>query len=445
MGGLVSKGIGALGALLILVGTGCGGPPCRSESDCDFGTHCSRHVNGAGQVVGTCVSECLEATDCPAPESNAQRAICTNDGWCRVEARPPRLQVIEPEVDTVFEEGVRRLRVSGEVETAADSVTITVSSRTDRGCYGGLPRSVVLEAGGDGEYVNLPFVVDGVQVDSGPSTLVITAAVQASKQVSQVLVEVPCPGCAQLTVEEPRFNSAAQGLVLPRLTGLASIGPVQALWRVYSGLGDVLDGTMPVTNGRFLQERLPLFAGTNRVEVMVTGVGEGLGEARCSTAVVSALARERGLRALMTWDSATSDVDLHLIGPGGTFGDPLSTLTARSQAPTFGGQVIDDSDGRGPEVLTVEALPDGVYGLVAEPITDGADPGSNVQLRLLMDGRTITAGPIGPQYVSARTGNLWVAGTLTILGGSAQWALVDELVPASQPPTRPPQDWPALY
>ena len=53
MGGLVSKGIGALGALLILVGAGCGGPPCRSESDCDFGTHCARRVNGAGQVVGS--------------------------------------------------------------------------------------------------------------------------------------------------------------------------------------------------------------------------------------------------------------------------------------------------------------------------------------------------------------------------------------------------------
>ena len=432
-------------ALGLLALASCGGPPCRAQSDCPFGAYCVLSVSASGQSSGQCTSDCLSAEDCPAPDSDASRAICDNEGRCRVEARPPRLFVLEPEVDTAFEEGTRRVRVSGEVETAAASVTITVASRTSRGCFGGLVRTAVVDNAAAGAFATLPFVVDGVLVDSGLNTLIISAAVQGSRQTSEVQVDVPCPGCAEITVEQPNQNAGAPGLELPRLTGLVHPAPRQAIWRVHSAFGDVFDGTMQVQNDRFLQDRLPLFAGTNRVEVVVTGVGEGLGEARCSTTVVSALARERGLRAVMSWDGLTSDVDLHLLGPGGMFGDPLTTLTARSQHPTFGGQVDDDADGLGPEVLTVEHLPDGAYGVVVEPIADGADAGSTVQLRLLMDGRTLTPGPIGPRHVSAQRGALWIVGALVVSGGAAQWRDVDELVPASQAPTRPPADWPLLY
>ncbi|CAN0598180.1 unnamed protein product, partial [Laminaria digitata] len=161
------------------------------------------------------------------------------------------------------------------------------------------------------------------------------------------------------------------------LSGAISPAPPLATWRVFSSNQDVLDGPLPVgTDGQFSLTGIPLFSGSNRVEVVVSGVGQGFGEARCSTTVVSASARERGLRAMLNWDGTSSDLDLHLIGPGAVYGDPMNTLAPRSLYPVFGGEVQDDFDGLGPELLTLSSLPDGVFGLIVEAVSDGADAGS---------------------------------------------------------------------
>lgn len=425
---------------------GCNVETCRSQGDCSFGSYCVLEVSGSGEASGQCVQDCLTAEDCPTANPSVERPICTNEGRCRVEARPPRLFVVEPEVDTLFEEGTRRLRVTGEVETAAESVTITVVSRTEGTCFGGPKRSVTVDNPSPGTFSSLPFVVDRVLVDPGLTNLSVTAAVQSSRRTSQVLVEIPCPGCADIAVEAPAHNSAVAGLVAPRLAGRIDPAPSRALWRVHSSAGDVFDGTLLVDGGGgFRLDRLPLFAGPNRVEVVVTGLGQGLGEARCSTAVVSSVAQERGLRAVMSWDGATADVDLHLVGPGGVFGEPTNSLSPRSPTPVFGGEVADDFDGLGPEVLRLEAMPDGVYGVIVEPVTDGADPGSNVFVRLLFEGRALTSGPIGPAYLSAKRGEIWVLGALRVAGGRAELVEVDEIVEIANPPTQPPSAWPMLY
>lgn len=434
------------GLWLALAGWGCGVQPCRSPSDCDFGTYCILSVSSSGQASGRCLRDCLSADDCPQPEDQAQRAICDNEGRCTTRARPPRLLVLEPEVDTLYEEGTRRVRVSGEVQSAAPTVQVQVSSTTEGGCYGGPPSVINVENPTPGSFVKLPFVVDGVFVDPGLTQLLISASVRSSSQRSQVLVEVACPGCAQVRLNAPAYNSGVAGLLLAAVHGSIQPAPPQAIWRVHGSTGDVFDGTLDVSpQGDFRVERLPLFAGNNRIEVVVNGIGDGLGESRCSTTVVSSASRERGLRAVLNWDGATSDLDLHLIGPGGYYGSPLSALSARTPEPSFGGAVMDDLDGRGPEILTLETVPDGVYGVVVEPVVDGDDPGSNAVLRLLAGGRTLTAGPIGPRYLSARRGQMWVVGSFVVAGGEVSFFEVDEMVSISQPPTRPPSDWPTLY
>lgn len=258
-------------------------------------------------------------------------------------------------------------------------------------------------------------------------------------------VEVACPGCAEIRLERPQFGSATLGLELPLLQGTIQPGVSQATWRVRSRTGDVFDGALPVVNGRYDFARIPLFAGANQLEVLVSGVGSGFGEARCTTLVNSSVAREQGFRGLLTWDGPTSDLDIHVIGPGGTFGDPGTTLTSRSQNPTFGGQVFDDFDGFGPEVAAIDPINDGVYGVIVEPINDADDPGSTAFLRVLYEGRTLTVGPIGPVFLSAEFGELWVAGTFEIRDGQATWQTVGEVVDAGLPPVRPPEAWPELY
>lgn len=437
----------ALALLVFAAGSiGCNSQTCRTQSDCDFGSYCIREVGSGIQSDGVCQQDCLSHEDCTVPDDQVFRPICTNEGRCRVDARPPRLRVFEPEEDEEYNEGTRTIRVSGEVETAAMNVLVTASVRGRNGCGSGLPVALSVENPSPGVFATVPFVLDGVPIDSGFATVFVNASIQGSDQSAQIRTEVQCPDCARITMDSPTLNSSTPGLELPSLRGTIAPNTVpQAIWRVRSAFGDVFDGQLSVVNGTYGLDRLPLFAGSNRIEVVVSGVGAGLGEARCSTLINSAVARERGLRGLLLWDGPTSDLDIHVIGPGGRFGELGTTLTSRSPTSLFGGEVVDDFDGLGPEVVTIDPLPDGIYGIAVEPVFDAEDPGSTAFLRLLYDGRPLTIGPIGPAHISSDLGQLWIAGALEVQDGAVTWREVDQIVDAVTPPTQTPEFWPQLY
>lgn len=421
----------------------CGGPPCRLQNDCPIGYYCILDIPVAGKAEGTCRRDCKTSADCEQP-GGAYRAYCSNEGRCRTQARPPELRVLEPEVDSLYPEGTRRVRVSGEVESAAERVVIRAASRMQDGCGGGGQRTISIDNPTPGDFVVLPFVMDDLVVDPGRHTLEVVASVEASERRVQIEFEVPCPGCAKINILRPTSSEPIGRLEIPVLAG--TIDPLvrSAVWRVHSPMGALFDGRLSVsTDSAFYLERIPLFPGQNRLEVVVTGVGSGLGESRCSTLVFSGIAVERGLRLLLSWDSG-ADLDLHLVGPGGHYGDLATSLSARSPAPVFGGSVEDDADGFGPEVIQLEDVPDGVYGVVVEPVFDQAGQGANAFVRILHKG-TLVTGAIGPQYVSADRGELWVAGKLEKSGDTATFTPVNQIVPASVPPTTSPDVWPTLY
>ncbi|MCK6547180.1 hypothetical protein L6R52_15120 [Myxococcota bacterium] len=424
----------------------CGGPPCRAQDDCPLGYYCVLELGGAGSIgSGQCEFDCLSADDCPQPSDNVSRAICDNEGRCSTIARPPRLILLEPETDTIYPEGTRSIRVSGEVETAAPRVVVSVRSSGGNGCSGGAPREVVVTNPNAGTLARLPFVLDGVVLDPGKSTILVDASIGAAKRATSVEVEVECPGCARLAVLEPGRRATVPALELRHLSGTVDPPtPAVAIWRVFNQSGDVIDGIMDVRAGRFDVERLPLFPGVNRVEVVVTGVGTGLGESRCSVLVTSSVTSEDGLRAILQWNGRSADLDLHVVGPGGHFGDPATSLSSRSPAPFFGGQLYDDAEGYGPEVARVPFPVDGAHGLVVEPIIDGADLGTDALVRVLFRGRPLFSGPVGPRWVTSDAGELWIVGVATLEGGAASWRVIDELVPAARPPVTTPDAWP-LY
>ncbi len=430
---------------LIFTTISCSGPPCRNQNDCPFGSYCVASASSGAD--GVCENDCVAAEDCPQPnDPNLADAVCSNDGRCSLQARPPRLIILEPETDSVFPEGTRTIRVSGEVSTAAESVNIDVTPASARGCAGGLERSITVRNDTPGQLQKIAFAIDGVELDPGPTTLGISASIAGASRGQIVEIELSCPGCAEISLDEPNRRSSTTDLELPILRGTITPPVRLATWRVRNAQMDVLDGVFLVEpSGAFTVQRLPLFPGQNRVEVVASGVGSGFGESRCSTIVASAIGRESGLRALLSWDGANSDLDLHIVGPGGRFGDPSASLSARSSAPTFGGSLDDDALGFGPEVARIEAPPDGTYGVIVEPIVDGGDFGSDATIRLLFDGRAVMRGPVGPRHLTSLDGKLWVAGTVTISQGAVTWEAIDEVVSAANPPTRPPQDWPAFY
>ncbi|MCC7383022.1 MAG: hypothetical protein IT384_14380 [Deltaproteobacteria bacterium] len=431
----------------------CSGPPCRTQADCATGSYCFVEVSGVS-VDGTCLKECELPEDCPNDDPATHAPLCDERGHCRIVTRPPRVRVLDPEYDSLLPEGTRQLRLSGEVETAADKVTIDVTPVGSGACMLGETRRIVLENSQPGQQATLAFVLDNISVDPGLSVLEVRASVIGASDRLEHIVEIPCPGCPQIIVDLPPAPMvpkehvppqpyAAPGLVLPRLEGrFEPPGAPVAIWRVFSERGDVFDGLMAVDQGRFLAEKLPLFAGYNRVQVLLTGAGEGLGENRCSRPVTAATPVERGLRALLTWDGRTADLDLHLVAPSGRFGDPATSLSSRSTTAVFGGEVDDDFDGLGPETLSVPQIADGTYGVVVEPVFDDRDPGSNAFLRVLHDGRPLTPGPVGPVFLSAVPGELWIVGLLHVQQGVAELEILNDRLPVSSPPARSPAEWP---
>lgn len=432
--------------LSVALMSSCGGVPCSGQNDCPFGSYCVNEGGATGSESGVCKHECVSFEDCEQPDLDVADAVCTNEGRCRVQPKPPRLIIFEPQTDMVYPEGTRTIRVTGEVETAGESVTIDVSPTSENGCAGGLQQGMSVKNPNPGRFQRMAFAIDDIELDPGRSELAISARISGASRAQKIEVDLACPGCAKITVAEPTRFASAAGLELPLLRGSIQPAVQLAAWRVRSPTGDILDGVLPVDGGgNFSIDHLPLFAGLNRVEVVASGVGAGIGEARCSTIVSSAIGSETGVRVLLSWDGANSDLDLNIIGPTGRFGDPVHSLSPRAQHPSFGGTIEDDSDGFGPEVARLPPPRDGVYGLIVEPVIDGGDFGSDAVLRVLFDGRSVVRGPIGPRHVTSLDGRLWVAGKLIVEGSSVTFELIDELVSAANPPTRAPADWPLFY
>jgi hypothetical protein len=428
-------------ALAAALTAACSGPPCRTQTDCDFGEYCFLSVSGPGDLPnGECRKDCEQNSDCPQPATNISYAICSNEGRCETLDRPPKLRILEPEEQSHFPEGTERVRVSGEVKIAGPTVVVSARAKNANGCGGGIDRTVELMNPTPGSFATLSFILEGIELDPGESSLLVEARTGGADKKTSVDVIVDCPGCATIAIHEPKPLASAPGLELPALAG--SIMPLtvkRGIWRIFSADGDVLDGTLPVSGGAFAMDRLPLFPGLNHVEVLVTGVGTGLGEARCSSLVSSGTARESGLRLVLIGDDPDADLDTHLIGPTGHFGDPMTSLSPRSQNPSFGGTVIDDVDG--PEVTTVPMPPDGVYGVIVEPVIDGRLDGSNALMHVLFDGRLATPRPIGPRHLTSLDGKLWIVGTVKIAQGTVEWTTIDEVVEAAMVPVDVPSAW----
>lgn len=435
------RGVGPVEALgflgvLGLLGLGCSGEPCTGLTDCPLGSYCVLDQSSS-RVSGTCTQDCFEAKDCPGPSSSADRAICDNEGRCQIVPRLPRLRLRSPEPGETRAADTRTLAVAGEVETASRRARVIVEPIGNEACPGGAPIQIELVSDGDA-FRDIPFLVDGLEVDAFTRGVRVTASVGPGVQRTRsVAIEPACTDC-QIGLDAPARSTETSLRILDRLAGFARPDDGLIGWRVRGGRGGLFDGTAAVdpATGRFEVRALPLFAGRNQLEVVAWRPD---GELRC-TSFVRAPGVARGLRAVLTWDTDGTDFDLHLVGPGGRFGEPGEDLSPAT-GPAFGGTVDDDFDGRGPESLDVAGLPDGTYGLVVEPLRGSG----TAVVRVFDDGAPLAPVPAGPRYLDAAALDLWVVGRIQAESGRASFEPLDERLDRAAPPTRPPEDWPDYF
>ncbi len=431
--------------VVIFVGVlvACEGVPCDTQRDCPTGMFC--RVSD-----GQCDFECLKASECPTPSSPTRQAICNNQGRCATAGREPRLLVESPLQGAVFAPGTKAMPVAGRVISAASTITLTVDVRSEGGCQSESIREVRITNPQPGTLSEIPFTLDRVPLTPGPAAVRVVADVGDATRSYFVDVQLECPGCPEVVLEEPRGSPILPAPVLPRVGGtvLPAIIDGRAMWRVRDAQGQVFDGPLTLSfadgSSRFRKDRLPVFPGFNEVEVLVPVSGQAV-EGRCSTSVTGPPAPENSLRLVLTWDATDSDLDLVLLGPEATLDGFEGILSPRLADPNLAGTVLDDFDGEGPEQLFTESLPDGVYGVAVEALSDGTAPGSNALLRVLFEGRLLTDRPLGPHFLSSTRGDIWIVGRVAIQSGSADWLSVDEIVTVDEPPSRPPSEWPRLY
>ncbi len=185
-------------------------------------------------------------------------------------------------------------------------------------------------------------------------------------------------------------------------------------------------GVLSNVGGRY-EQLLPIFCGSQQLAVFFDNAN---GRAFHMTDVTRTECTEPSIRVKLSWDIDITDVDLHLLRPGGTFmdnGDALRIGTDcffANRNPDWGeaGNAeddpyldVDDVDGFGPENIFLEPGENGTYTVVVHYYSDDGEGPSNAWVEVFIEGGRAAA--FGPERLSA-TGVQWNVCTIDWPGGT---------------------------
>jgi hypothetical protein len=142
------------------------------------------------------------------------------------------------------------------------------------------------------------------------------------------------------------------------------------------------------------------------------------------------------ISVVLRWDTNLTDVDTHLVRPGGRFFDPRSDCYFASMSPDWGtiGDTsdnpfldVDDTDGRGPENINLSRTAAGDY-LVQIHYWNGFVP-TRATVEIYLDGARV-----GQFDRQLRCGDLWTVGTVQWNGMSGTFVPSTRVEPSSEGP-----------
>jgi len=393
---------------LLPLAAGCEQLPCASAADCPVGFFC-----GADRL---CDFECLEASDCPQPSSEARRGICGNEGRCQTIARSPRIVVSAPSPGETLPSGLSVLTVAGSVESAAPSVSLQLGVDGSSGCST-QAADLTLQNPEPGRTVSIPFVEE-IVLPPQPSRVRLRAEVPGATRSLDVALDPDCPACPQTRIEVPEDQVTLSQLRLPLLAGEVEGESGAGVWRITDGRRQVMDGPLALSDGRFSVRDLPLFQARNTVEASFDG-----GRTRCSVSV-SAPVIEEALHVILTWDGP-GDFDLALVDEEGQLFGRRGVSSPRSVAEGPG-RVDDDFDGFGPELGFAATSSTAAVGIAVEALTG---PTASAFLRILHRRTLLTVPGLGPRRLRSELGDTWLVALLRFDDeGEAELVPVDQVV-----------------
>lgn len=422
----------ALGGITLAVTTSaCQDKSCTQTHDCEPGQYCDLLL---GESLGQCKSDCDDFWTCP------EDAHCTAHGQCQIDPQPPTLSLTNPQHEVVGEPG-DLFAVKGVLHFLGEQAVLSLSREDFGGCDPMLP-IVVNIPGSNDQPIDYTFTFPDIRLPDGGGVLRVSAEVSDlhSEVTRNLSAGTTCLDCPRIVLNTPESAQLETNVFFSPLAGRVDQVANNALrLKVLGPEGQSLSTGLNIDSaGQFNQNVIPLFLGSN---ILSVEAHNDFGVSRCQRLLVSQGRFTDRIFASLTWEQADSDLDLHIVPPGGIYGpgDCSAAVSPSTRAPLC--EVSGDAQAFGPETLAISsAAAAGVYGVIVVGFSGSPDQTAPASLRLLSHNRLI--GAMGPRPIAADRPQLWVVGTVH-LGTEAQdshFVPLDQMLDYA--PTRPPEDWP---
>jgi len=214
---------------------------------------------------------------------------------------------------------------------------------------------------------------------------------------------------------EQAVDSTTTALVI---SGTVNGDEGSGYWAIVDGEHFVRSqGQLEVQSGSY-QQTVPLFCGDQRLLVFFKNAS---GRSFYRNDLDRQDCTEAGIRVQLSWDTDETDVDTHLLQPGGRYrteGDCYFANCTPYHDPLEWGSPgihdnptldVDDTDGFGPENIFVTPSQDGTYTVRIHYFSDDGVGPSNAWVEVFIHGAR--AGSFGPEIL-AGTGSEWTVCTI---------------------------------
>lgn len=230
------------------------------------------------------------------------------------------------------------------------------------------------------------------------------------------------PGQPTITSNQADSSGVGAATTTTVVSGSVSAQDGDGYWAIAESDGTVRSmGRLGAGTGTYVQT-IPIFCGR---QYMLRFFSNAQGRAFYRTELMRSGCTEAGLRVQLAWDTDSTDVDLHLIKPNGTYtGQDGSDCYFANSNPDWGTAGdpadnpeldVDDVNGFGPENIYLDPGENGTYRVTVHYWSANGHGPSDAWVEIFVDGQR--AGSFGP-YTLPTTGAIWQVADVEWPGGT---------------------------